>query len=128
MWRSLERRKQALAEMGHVTDLGNGRFRAPKNLIQRLERGEIERTGRALAAERGRTWQPAVPGNYVTGKLVGSTQLASGRFAMIDDGMGFSLVPWQPALEKRLGQHLSGGAMPGGGVDWSFGRSRGLGL
>jgi Protein of unknown function (DUF3363) len=47
---------------------------------------------------------------------------------MIDDGMGFSLVPWQPALEKRLGQQLSGVAMPGGGVDWLFSRSRGLGL
>jgi Protein of unknown function (DUF3363) len=80
-----------------------------------------------LAAERGRTWQP-VPGNYVTGKLVGSAQLASGRSAMIDDGMGFSPVPWQPALEKRLGQQLSGVAMPGGGVDWLFSRSRGLGL
>ncbi len=125
---ALARRKQALAEMGHATDLGNGRFRAPKDLIQRLERGEVERTGQALAAERGRTWQPAVAGNHVTGKLVGSAQLASGRFAMIDDGMGFSLVPWQPALEQRIGQHLSGVAMPGGGVDWSFARSRGLGL
>jgi hypothetical protein len=32
----------------------------------------------------------------VRGKLVGSTQLASGRFAMIDNGLGFSLVPWRP--------------------------------
>ena len=24
--------------------------------------------------------------------------LASGRFAMIDDGLGFQLVPWRPAL------------------------------
>jgi hypothetical protein len=28
------------------------------------------------------------------GKLAGSTQLASGRFAMIDNGLAFSLVPW----------------------------------
>ncbi|MDP1730302.1 MAG: DUF3363 domain-containing protein [Devosia sp.] len=125
---ALEKRKQALVDMGHAVDLGNGRVRAPKDLLQQLERGEIERAGKALAAEHGRTWQPAVPGNYVTGKLVGSTQLASGRFAMIDDGTGFSLVPWQPALEKRISQNISGVGMPGGGVDWSFGRKRGLGL
>ena len=123
-----ERRKHVLTDMGLGTDMGGGRFRAPRDLIQRLEKIDLESTGKALAAERGRRWQPAVSGNYVTGQLVGSAQLASGRFAMVDDGLGFTLVPWKPALEKRLGQHISGVVMPGGGVDWSFGRKRGLGL
>ena len=125
---ALEKRKQSLVDMGYATDHGNGNIRAPKDLIQRLETVEVERTGRALASERGREWQPAIPGNYVAGELVGSTQLSSGRFAMIDDGLGFSLVPWRPVLEQHLGRHISGVAMPDGGVDWSFGRSRGLGL
>lgn len=46
---------------------------------------------------------------------------------MIDDGLGFSLVPWTPALEKHLGQQVTGVATAGG-VDWSFGRKRGLGI
>ncbi len=125
---ALERRKRALVDMGHATDLGNGKIRAPRDLLQRLKRGEIERTGKALAVERGRKWEPAQTGNYVAGTLVGSTQLASGRFAMVDDGLGFSLVPWNQALEKRLGQHISGIAMPGGGINWDFGRQRGLGF
>ena len=130
---ALERRRQALVNMGHVTDLGNGHIRAPSDLIQRLEATDIERTGKALAAERGLPWQPTLPGNYIRGQLLGSTQLSSGRFAMIesfsgDGGLGFSLVPWQPMLDRRIGQHISGVAMPGGGVDWSFARSRGLGL
>jgi hypothetical protein len=54
--------------------------------------------------------------------------LSSGRFAMIDDGMGFQLVPWRPALEQQLGKHVAGVMAPGGGVDWNFGRKRGLGL
>jgi hypothetical protein len=114
--------------MGYLTRQPDGTYRAPRDLIQQLEGQEIDRVGQALATERGRTWQPAQAGNYVSGQLIGSTQLASGRFAMIDDGMGFSLVPWRPELEPRIGQHLSGVALPGGGVDWSFGRSRGLGL
>jgi type IV secretory pathway VirD2 relaxase len=125
---ALARRRQWLADKGYATDLGDGRIRAPKDLIQRLEAGDIERAGKALAAERGREWQPAIPGNYVSGQLVGSTQLSSGRFAMIDDGLGFSLVPWRPALEQHIGRVVAGVAMPGGDVDWSFGRSRGLGM
>ncbi len=125
---ALDKRKRALLDRGHLTDLGEGRFSAPKDLIQRLEAADIERAGQALAAERGLEWRPAISGNYVSGELVGSAQLSSGRFAMIDDGLGFSLVPWRPALEQHLGRHISGVAMPGGDVDWSFGRSRGLGL
>ena len=123
-----EARKRALADMGYAEDRGHGQFRAPSDLIAQRERADISRVGKALAAERGLTWQPSAPGEYVSGKLVGQAQLASGRFAMIENGLGFQLVPWSDPLEKRLGQHISGVAMSGGGVDWSFGRSRGLGL
>jgi type IV secretory pathway VirD2 relaxase len=125
---ALARRRQWLADRGYATDLGGGRVRAPTDLIKRLEAGDVERSGKALAAERGREWRPAIPGNYVTGQLVGSTRLSSGRFAMIDDGLGFSLVPWRPALEQHMGRAVSGVAMPGGDVDWSLGRSREWGL
>ena len=125
---ALAKRRRWLAGQGHATDLGDDRIRAPRDLVQRLEARDIERAGKALATERGREWRPAVPGNYVSGQLVGSTQLSSGRFAMIDDGLGFSLVPWRPTLEQHIGRVISGVAMPGGDVDWSFGRSRGLGL
>ena len=85
-----------------------------------------------MAAARGMTFVPAETGDYVAGKLVGATNLASGRFAMIetitgDGGLGFQLVPWQPVLERQIGRHVSGIAQDGG-IDWSFGRKRGLGL
>ena len=54
--------------------------------------------------------------------------LASGRFAMIDAGLSFQLVPWRPALEQSLGQQVSGTLTPGGGIDCSFQRRRGLSL
>lgn len=47
---------------------------------------------------------------------------------MIDSGLGFQLVPWNDALVKRLRQQVEGVPMPGGGIDWTLGRSRGLGL
>ncbi|MGY4310770.1 hypothetical protein ACVWW1_000073 [Bradyrhizobium sp. JR3.5] len=44
--------------------------------------------------------------------------LTSGRFAMIDNGLGFQLVPWSRELEKRLGQHVTGVVKDGGGIEW----------
>lgn len=46
---------------------------------------------------------------------------------MIDDGLGFQLVPWRPALDRQLGATVTGTLTPGG-VDWTLGRSRGLSI
>jgi hypothetical protein len=80
-----------------------------------------------MAAERGLAYIPSQPGEYVSGRLAGSVNLVSGRFAKIDDGLGFQLVPWQPVLEKQIGRHISGVSRDGG-VEWRLGRNRGLGL
>ena len=113
----MERRKQTLVDLGHATRLPNGRIRVPGDFIATLERTEVTYVGRAMAAERGLTFQEAKTGEYVSGKLVGSTQLASGRFAMIDNGLEFSLVPWLPALEQRIGQQITGTMRDGGGIE-----------
>jgi type IV secretory pathway VirD2 relaxase len=123
-----DRRRQSLVDMGHATRLDDGRIRAPKDLLQRLEQAEVARVGRVMAAERGLSFIQAKADEYVSGRLAGAANLASGRFAMIDDGVGFQLVPWQPTLEKRIGQHIAGIARDGGGIEWTFGRKRGLGL
>ncbi|MGH6988242.1 MAG: DUF3363 domain-containing protein, partial [Caulobacteraceae bacterium] len=125
---AIERRKDRLVDQGLVTRTSEGGTRAPKDLIARLESQEIARVGPEMARARGLTFKPAEVGNYVSGTMVGVAHLGSGKFAMIDDGLGFSLVPWQPVLEQRLGRQVTGVAMPGGGIDWTFGRSRGLGL
>jgi hypothetical protein len=46
---------------------------------------------------------------------------------MIDNGLGFQLVPWIPSLERELNRQVNGIAGPGG-VDWSFGHKRDLSL
>jgi hypothetical protein len=124
----MDRRKQTLVDMGYATRLPDGGIRAPVDLLSRLECAEVTRVGTAMAAERGLTFQQAKIGKFVSGKLVGSTQLASGSFAMIDTGLGFSLVPWQPVLDKRIGQHITGAMRDGGGIEWSLERKRELGL
>jgi hypothetical protein len=124
---ALERRAERLVGRATASASQDGTFLLRRNLVATLERQEIERTGREMAGARGLTFLPVQAGEYVSGKLVGSANLASGRYAMIDSGLEFSLVPWQEVLDRRIGQHIAGIAKEGG-IDWSFGRKRGLGL
>lgn len=66
-------------------------------------------------------------GQRVAGIYRRSVMLASGRNAMLDDGMGFRLVPWKPVIEKRLGQQITA-TMHGGGVSWRIGKQLGVGI
>jgi hypothetical protein len=43
---------------------------------------------------------------------------------MIDDGLGFTFVPWSPSLERHLGRHVSG-IIRDSRIEWSFVRQRG---
>ena len=124
---ALDRRAQRLVEMGHAT-AKDGFIDIPRRTVAALQRQEVERVGRQMAAERGLTYTPSGPGEYVSGRLAGVATLASGRFAMIEDGLGFQLVPWQPVLEKRLDQHISGVRRDDGGIEWSFSRGRQIGI
>ena len=99
-----------------------------RNLIATLRDREIAERGERLVSDTGRPFNRSTAGEYVAGTYQRRIVLASGRYAMIDDGLGFQLVPWSPSLEKQLGRHVSGIARDDGGVDWSFGRKRGLGL
>jgi hypothetical protein len=54
----------------------------------------LERVGRQMARDRGLTYTPSNVGEYVSGQLTGVANLVSGRFAMIENGLGFQLVPW----------------------------------
>ena len=99
-----------------------------RGLIETLRQREVDALGQKLATETRRPFTKAGAGEYVAGTYRQRFALASGRFAMIDDGLGFQLVPWTPSLEKQIGQHVSGVSRGDSGVDWSFGRKRGLGM
>ncbi len=124
---ALDRRAEHLMGQGLAERQGQ-RIVFNRGLIDTLRRRELDAMGKKLAAETGRPFNHAGTGEYVAGAYQRRITLASGRFAMLDDGLGFQLVPWTPSLEKQLGKHVSGVARDDGGIDWSFGRKRGLGL
>jgi type IV secretory pathway VirD2 relaxase len=125
--KAISRRARRLVEMGLAT-AKDGNVRVPVDIVATLERQEVDRVGHQMARERGLTYVPANASEYVSGRLAGVASLVSGRFAMIENGLGFQLVPWQPLLEKRIGRHIAGLQRDDGGIKWTLGRNRELSL
>jgi hypothetical protein len=98
-----------------------------RDLLNTLRRRELDREATRMAADSGLPYRPAAEGNVVSGVYRQRLELASGRFAMIDDGLGFSLVPWTPSLERHMGREVVGIARVGR-IEWTFAKSRGLGI
>ena len=124
---AMDRRIDHLARNGMAERQGQ-RVMFARDLINTLRRQELEGVASKLSAETGLAHRPSAEGEHVSGICRQRVTLSSGRFAMIDDGMGFQLVPWRPALEQQLGKQVTGVMAPGGAVDWSFARKRGVGL
>ena len=120
---ALRQRSDFLVEQGLAERRGQ-RVILARNLLGTLRGREINGAAKTIAAETGLTHRPVADGGRVTGTYRRDVQLASGRFAMLDDGMGFSLVPWRPVVEQRLGQQVSA-IVRGSSVTWELGRQRG---
>lgn len=95
-----------------------------RDLLDTLRRRELETEAARITGTTGTPYHPTTEGETIAGTYRRRLDLASGRFAMIDDGLGFSLVPWSPSLEQHLGRHVSGIARIGR-IEWNFGRTRG---
>jgi len=123
---ALDERCTFLVEEGLATRRGQ-RLVLARELLSTLRDREIAEAGRKLAGETGLEHRPVKDGDSVRGVVRRSVMLASGRFAVLDDGVGFSLVPWKPVLEQRFGQTVSG-VMRGGSVSLDLSRQRGMGV
>jgi type IV secretory pathway VirD2 relaxase len=125
---AIQERTRHLADRGLASFHADGSTRCQRNLLATLRQQEIDQVGAKLAKESGLTYERSISGHFVTGQYVKRLSLSSGRFAMIDNGMGFQLVPWAPSLEKQHDRYVDGVARDDGGVDWRHDRKRDLGI
>ena len=128
-----EVREAMTARAEHLADEGLARRQGQRIILQRdlldtLRRRELSAVGARLSAETGLPYLLSGTGEQVAGTYRRSLTLTSGRFALIDSGLGFQLVPWSPPLEKQLGRHVAGVMNDSGGIGWTLGRNHGLGL
>ena len=123
----MDRRIAHLAGEGLVRRQGQRAVFA-RDLLNTLRSRELSAAGGKINAETGLVFRSPAKGEQIAGIYRQRVILSSGRFAIINYGLGFQLLPWRPALEQQIGRQVSGVMMPGGAVDWSFGRKRGLAL
>ena len=121
---ALQKRADFLAEQGLAERRGQ-RVILARNLLATLRSRDVAHAAKDLAAETGLEHRPVADGQRVAGIYRRSVMLASGRYAMLDDGMGFSLVPWRPVIEQRLGMPISA-QVHDGRVSWQIRRQQGL--
>lgn len=120
---ALRQRADFLVEQGLAERLGQ-RVVLARNLLATLRGRELTAAAREISEQTGMQYRPTTEGQRVSGIYRRSVQLASGRYALLDDGIGFSLVPWKPVIEQKLGQSVSA-VIQGNSVSWQLGRQRG---
>jgi len=117
-------RRVWLAEQGFAMLDAQGGMRLRSGALLELERREVAAAAGRLAQELGTAFAPARVGDTVEGILVRRIDLNAGRYAIVENSREFTLVPWRPVLETRIGKSVSGVMRPEG-VSWRFGRNRG---
>lgn len=98
-----------------------------RNLLTTLRDRDLSAAGKTMQQQTGLTYRSTQDGEHVGGVYRRSVDLASGRYALLDDGRSFSLVPWRRVIEDRLGQQVSA-VVRGQFVTWQLGRSHGVAI
>ncbi|MDP1627275.1 MAG: relaxase/mobilization nuclease and DUF3363 domain-containing protein [Parvibaculum sp.] len=120
---AMQQRADFLVEQGLAERRGQ-RVILARNLLGTLRNRELIQAAKDITAKTGLEHRLVTDGQRVAGIYRRSVMLASGRYAMLEDGMGFSLVPWRPVIEQRLGQQIAA-TVRGGGASWEIERQRG---
>jgi type IV secretory pathway VirD2 relaxase len=123
---ALAQRTERLVDCG-LARRRQGQVIFARDLLDTLTRRELADTAAQLARQTGLAYRPVEDGDHVSGIYRRRVDLASGRFALIEDGHQFLLVPWRPIVDRQLGREVSG-VLRGGGMSWNLGRERELGI
>ncbi|NYT25580.1 relaxase/mobilization nuclease and DUF3363 domain-containing protein [Alcaligenaceae bacterium] len=121
---AMRQRADFLEEEGLAQRRGQ-RVLLARNLLGTLRNRDLAQAAKDIAADTGLEHRPTADGQRVAGIYRRSVMLVSGRYAMLADGMGFSLVPWSPVLKQRLEQQIAV-TVRGGRTSWELGVRRGL--
>lgn len=123
---AIKNRMGFLVEQGLAERRGQ-RVVFARNLLGTLRERDLDVAGKALRAQSGRAYVQVRDGESASGVYSRNIQLASGRYAVLENDEGFCLVPWKPLIAHRIGQRLSA-VMRGSSATWHLARQRGLGI
>ena len=103
--RALRLRQRWLRQEGLMTEQ-DGRLVVHRRLLETLQRREVVRVAQKLQKELGLNYQPIASGERLKGQVRKTIKLASGRFAVLQKGKEFSLVPWKQVTRIQSSKGL----------------------
>lgn len=124
---ALQQRRQWLVAntLGRLSDVSQ--FEPSRNLLHQLRERDVRRTSMMMSTQLGLTHKNVGEGEIVNGTYVRSAHLASGKYAIVQNAKEFTLVPWQPQMERFRGKEVLGTASAHGiNWDWNHSRQRGV--
>ncbi len=124
---ALQGRRQWLVEQELAAVDGDGSVTPKPGFAEALHRREMEAVAGELSKASGLAYREAVAGERVEGVLRQPVMLGAGKYAMVERSKEFTLVPWRPVLDDHVGKVVSG-ILRDGGINWSIGRGKGLGI
>lgn len=119
---ALALRRQWLLDHGLASEEA-GQLRGVPGVAETLRKRDLVAAGDRLSKELGRSFALPVSGERISGIVERRVDLPSGAYALVANSQEFTLVPWRPLLERRLGTYLSG-IIRDHDVSWQLGRGR----
>lgn len=108
-----------------LVEEADGQVRYRRNMLAVLQRRELLRVAGEIAEQTGRAFVEPAAGTRIDGVVRRRLDLASGRFALIENSREFSLVPWRPVLDRAVDKAVTG-TVREGGISWTIARDRDL--
>ncbi|QEH81590.1 DUF3363 domain-containing protein [Sphingomonas sp. C8-2] len=88
-----------------------------------LQRRALKTAALSLEQTLGKSFAEAAIGEMIEGRIGQRIDLEGGRYAVIERARDFTLVPWKPLLEQRIGRQASG-ILRESGISWRFSHRR----
>lgn len=121
---ALMARRKHLQAVGLARQRG-GDWSFDRGLLAELRSREVSAAGARFAERSGLAFRGEGDDPRIRGTYRERLDLASGRFAVVEENLGFRLVPWARVLEPQRGREVSG-LVRDSMIEWEIGRSRGI--
>jgi len=115
-------RRAFLIKQGFEVETGQ---RLSQDVLTRLEQADLNEAAKAYGRAQHLDYRAAAVSGKAHGKLVGTIERPSGKYAILEKSHEFTLVPWRENMKRQMGRELSG-QMRSGTFSWSVSRARGL--
>lgn len=119
---AMKTRRAFLRSLGIDADATKPLSQAQRAALVRMD---LQQASEDLSGQLGKPYMPMPQRGALEGTYRLSTERPSGRFAVIERGKDFTIVPWRPVMDRNLGMQIRG-QVTRSGMSWTLSRAPGL--